>query len=74
MHSQKSAEAIVATRDRGEGPNDDTESRTTELVLDRDDRSAVESGGPAEVSEPTCGWRINGWSGTRVRRASMASP
>jgi len=51
-HRQKSAEAIVATRDCGEGPNDDTESRTTELVLDRNDRSAVESGGPAEVSEP----------------------
>jgi hypothetical protein len=52
MRRQKSAEAVVATRDRGEGPNDDTESRTTDLVIDRDDRSAVSSGGPAEVSEP----------------------
>jgi hypothetical protein len=49
-HRQKSAEAIVGSD--AEGPNDDTESRTTDLVLDRDDRSAVESGGPAEVSEP----------------------
>ena len=52
MDGQKSAEAIVATKDRCEGPNDDTESRTTDLVLDRDDRSAASSGGPAEVSEP----------------------
>jgi RNA-directed DNA polymerase len=49
-HHQKSAEAIVGSD--AEGPNDDTESRTTDLVIDRNDRSAVESGGPAEVSEP----------------------
>jgi hypothetical protein len=50
MPRQKSAEAVVGSN--AEGPNDDTESRTTDLVTDRNDRSAVESGGPAEVSEP----------------------
>ncbi len=52
MPRQKSAEAVVATRDRGEGPNDDTESRTTELVTDPDDRSTVRSGGLAAGAEP----------------------
>lgn len=47
---QKSAEAIVGSD--AEGLNDDTESRTTDLVIDRFDRSAVENGGLAEVSEP----------------------
>lgn len=59
-HCQKSAEAVVAARDRGEGPNDDTESRTTDLGIDRDDRSAVNSGGPAEVSEPAARELVRG--------------
>lgn len=37
---------------QAEGPNDDTESRTTDLVIDRLDRSAARSGGLAAATEP----------------------
>lgn len=78
MLRQKSAEAVVATRDRGEGPNDDTESRTTDLVIDRFDRSAVESGGPAEVSEPAAreparGVEVDAATGGRTKSEDHAT-
>jgi RNA-directed DNA polymerase len=50
MDGQKSAEAIVGSN--AEGPNDDTESRTRDLVIDRSDRSTVRSGGLAAGAEP----------------------
>ena len=50
MDGQKSAEAIVGSD--AEGPNDDTESRTRDLVIDRNDRSTVRSGGLAAGDEP----------------------
>ena len=50
MDGQKSAEAIVGSD--AEGPNDDTESRTRDLVIDRSDRSTVRSGGLAAGAEP----------------------
>ena len=50
MLRQKSAEAVVGSD--AEGPNDDTESRTTDFVIDRNDRSTASSGGLAAGAEP----------------------
>ncbi len=50
MPRQKSAEVVVGSD--AEGPNDDTESRTTDLVIDRNGRSTVRSGGLAAGAEP----------------------
>jgi RNA-directed DNA polymerase len=50
MLRQKSAEVVVGSD--AKGPNDDTESRTTDLVIDRNDRSTVRSGGLAAGAEP----------------------
>jgi hypothetical protein len=49
MPRQKSAQVVVGSD--AEGPNDDTESRTTDLVIDRNDRSTAESGGLATGAE-----------------------
>ncbi len=76
MLRQKSAEVVVGSD--AEGPNDDTESRTTDLVINRNDRSAVESGGPAEVSEPAAreparGVEVDAATGGRTKSEDRAT-
>jgi hypothetical protein len=71
MPRQKSAEAIVGSD--AEGPNDDTESSTTDLVIDRDDRSTVRSGGLAAGDEPEArrlsrGVEVDPASGGRTKK------